>query len=83
MSPEKAFTQQQKDAMVAAIKQAEKDTSGEIRVHIENRSKIDVLDRAGRRFCPLKYAQNGTKKRGTDLRGLTRPQIRNPGRCRD
>ena len=46
MSPEKAFTQQQKDAMVAAIKQAEKDTSGEIRVHIENRSKIDVLDRA-------------------------------------
>ena len=31
MSPEKAFTQQQKDAMVTAIKQAEKDTSGEIR----------------------------------------------------
>ena len=67
MSPEKAFTQQQKDAMVAAIKQAEKDTSGEIRV----------------RFCPLKYAQNGAKKRGTDLRGLTGPQIRNPWRCRD
>lgn len=36
MSPEKAFTQQQKDAMVTAIKLAEKDTSGEIRVHIEN-----------------------------------------------
>lgn len=46
MSPEKAFTQQQKDAMVTAIKLAEKDTSGEIRVHIENHSKIDVLDRA-------------------------------------
>lgn len=53
MSPEKAFTQQQKDAMVAAIKQAEKDTSGEIRVHIENRSKIDVLDRAADVFAHL------------------------------
>ena len=55
MSPEKAFTQQQKDAMVAAIKQAEKDTSGEIRVHIENRSKIDVLDRAAERNGVLIY----------------------------
>ncbi len=54
MSPEKAFTQQQKDAMVAAIKQAEKDTSGEIRVHIENRCKIDVLDRAADVFAQLK-----------------------------
>ena len=53
MSPEKAFTQQQKDAMVAAIKQAEKDTSGEIRVHIENHSKIDVLDRAADVFARL------------------------------
>ena len=53
MSPEKAFTQQQNHAMVAAIKQAEKDTSGEIRVHIENRSKIDVLDRAADVFAHL------------------------------
>ena len=51
MSPEKAFTQQQKDAMVTAIKLAEKDTSGEIRVHIENHSKIDVLDRAADVFA--------------------------------
>ena len=53
MSPEKAFTQQQKDAMVTAIKLAEKDTSGEIRVHIENHSKIDVLDRAADVFAHL------------------------------
>ena len=39
--------------MVAAIKQAEKDTSGEIRVHIENHSKIDVLDRAADVFARL------------------------------
>ena len=31
MSPEKAFTKEQKEAMVAAIQKAEKDTSGEIR----------------------------------------------------
>ena len=54
MSPEKAFTQEQKDAMVAAIRQAEKDTSGEIRVHIENHSKINVLDRAADVFAELK-----------------------------
>ena len=54
MSPEKTFTQQQKESMVAAIKQAEKDTSGEIRVHIENHCKIDVLDRAADVFAQLK-----------------------------
>ena len=54
MSPEKAFTQQQKDAMVTAIKLAEKDTSGEIRIHIENHSKINVLDRAADVFAELK-----------------------------
>lgn len=54
MSPEKSFTKEQKEAMVAAIQQAEKDTSGEIRVHIENRSKIKVLDRAADVFAELK-----------------------------
>ena len=54
MSPETAFTKEQKEAMVAAIQKAEKDTSGEIRVHIENRSKIEVLDRAADVFAELK-----------------------------
>lgn len=54
MSPEKSFTKEQKEAMVAAIQQAEKDTSGEIRVHIENRGKIKVLDRAADVFAELK-----------------------------
>ncbi len=71
MSPEKALYPTTKDAMVAAIKQAEKDTSGEIRVHIENRSKIDVLDRAADVFAHLNMHKNGTKKRGPDLRGPT------------
>lgn len=54
MSPEKSFSKEQKEAMIAAIQQAEKDTSGEIRVHIENRSKIKVLDRAADVFAELK-----------------------------
>ena len=54
MSPEKAFTKEQNAAMVAAIQKAEKDPSGEIRVHIENRSKIEVLDRAADVFAELK-----------------------------
>lgn len=54
MSPEKYFTQEQKDAMVAAIQQAEKDTSGEIRIHVENLCKQEVLDRAAEVFAELK-----------------------------
>lgn len=54
MSPEKHFTQEQKNAIVSAIQQAEKDTSGEIRVHIENHCKNEVLDRAVQVFAELK-----------------------------
>ena len=54
MSLEKYFTQAQKEAMVAAIRQAEKDTSGEIRVHIEKHCKKSPLDRAVEVFAELK-----------------------------
>lgn len=54
MSPEKYFTQEQKNAMISAIQQAEKDTSGEIRIHIENQTKKEVLDRATEVFAELK-----------------------------
>ena len=40
--------------IVEAIKQAEHNTSGEIRVHIEKKCKIDVLDRAANVFAMLK-----------------------------
>lgn len=40
------FTTEQKQQVVAAIKEAEKNTSGEIRVHIDKKCKADVLDRA-------------------------------------
>lgn len=54
MSLEKYFTQAQNDAMVAAIQQAEKNTSGEIRVHIEKHCKKSPLDRAVEVFAELK-----------------------------
>ena len=40
------FTPEQKQQIVAAIHEAEKNTSGEIRVHIDKKCKEDVLDRA-------------------------------------
>ena len=54
MKPSKYFTPEQKTAMVTAIQQAEKDTSGEIRIHFENHAKIEVLDRASQVFAELK-----------------------------
>ena len=48
------FTVDQKKYIEAAIKEAELNTSGEIRVHVENRCKGDVLDRATDVFAMLK-----------------------------
>ena len=48
------FTSEQKQKIVSAIKSAELNTSGEIRVHIENRCKNEVLDRAAIVFASLK-----------------------------
>ena len=54
MIASKFFTPDQKQQIVGAIKNAELDTSGEIRVHIENRCKKEVLDRAAAVFASLK-----------------------------
>jgi len=43
---EKLFTEDQKGRIVEAIKEAELNTSGEIRVHIEKSCPEDVMDRA-------------------------------------
>jgi len=55
------FTPEEKFNITMAIKDAEKDTSGEIRVHIENYCKGDVLDRAAQLFGILKMHK--TEKR--------------------
>lgn len=46
MTAENFFSPEEKQCIIDAIGNAEKDTSGEIRVHIENYCKEDVLDRA-------------------------------------
>jgi len=47
------FTKEQKEIILSAIKESEKDTSGEIRVHIETHCPEDVLDRAAWIFRKL------------------------------
>jgi uncharacterized membrane protein len=48
------FSDQEQAAIVAAIKEAEKNTSGEVQVHLENHCKEDALDRAADIFKILK-----------------------------
>lgn len=55
------FSNEQIDEIKQAILNAELDTSGEIRVHIENKCPGDVLDRASLVFKTLKM--NETKLR--------------------
>jgi len=50
---ENIFSQDEKTRIIRAIKSSEKDTSGEIRVHLENRCSEDVLDRASHLFEKL------------------------------
>jgi uncharacterized membrane protein len=57
------FSKEQQAQILAAVKEAEKETSGEIRVHIESSLKGDVLDRAAWLFKKLEMhktaARNG------------------------
>jgi uncharacterized membrane protein len=61
MKAENFFTREQKDIIVHAIEAAEKQTSGEIRVYIENSCKGDILDRAAYLFKLLDM--HNTKER--------------------
>ena len=47
------FTKEQQSEILASVKEAEKSTSGEIRVHIETSCQEDVLDRAAWIFSKL------------------------------
>ncbi len=53
MGVEKYFSEENKLQITNAIRVAEDDTSGEIRVHIEKHCKSDVLDRAAYIFDKL------------------------------
>ncbi|CAN5153833.1 TPM domain-containing protein [soil metagenome] len=51
---EESFTEEQRNNIVKAVVEAEKNTSGEIQVHIEKYCKENVLDRAAKVFSILK-----------------------------
>ena len=61
MKPSDFLSKDDKALITNAIKNAELNTSGEIRVHIENKCKTDVLDRASYLF--EKLAMHKTEKR--------------------
>lgn len=54
MRPSDLFTKNEKEQIIKAVSDAELKTSGEIRVHIEQNCKEDVLDRAAYVFERLK-----------------------------
>ena len=45
MNIKKFFSQEQKKQIIRAIQEAEKETSGEIRIHLESNCKGEALDR--------------------------------------
>ncbi len=54
MNIKKFFNSAQKEMILQAIREAEKETSGEIRLHIESKCKGDPLQRAIQVFAKLK-----------------------------
>ena len=52
--PERLFSEADRENIIAAIRSAEQETSGEIQVHIENHCGASVLDRAAEVFETLK-----------------------------
>ena len=55
------LTKEEEQEIVEAIRMAEKETSGEIRVHIEKTTSIDAFDRAMEVFHLLKMDQTQLK----------------------
>jgi uncharacterized membrane protein len=55
------FSKEQQDKIVAAIKEAELNTSGEIRVHLEPNCSIDSVERAKQVFEELKMHETELK----------------------
>ncbi len=65
MRPSKFFKEEEKKLISESIREAEKNTSGEIRVHIESKCTGDVMDRAAYLFEKLKMHE--TKLRNAVL----------------
>lgn len=61
MDARKFFTTEQLHEIVEAIRQAEANTSGEIRVHIENHCRGDIMDRSAMVFNILKMNETAER----------------------
>jgi len=61
MSVENFFSKEEKKQITDAIAEAEKNTSGEIRLHMEGHCTIDVLDRAAYIFGKLKMHETAQR----------------------
>jgi len=61
MSVENFFSKEEKKQITDAIAEAEKNTSGEIRLHMEGHCTIDVLDRAAYIFRKLKMHETAQR----------------------
>ena len=61
LSAKDFFTLQEQEAIVCAIRNAEMQTSGEVRVHIEDACPVEALDRAAAVFAALQLHK--TKQR--------------------
>jgi len=61
MSVENFFTTDEKKQITDSIAQAELNTSGEIRLHVEGKCKIDVLDRAAYVFEKLEMHETAQR----------------------
>ncbi len=61
MNPAKFLSKEEQQRIVQAIQEAEKETSGEIRLHIESRCKGDPLERAKVIFQKLKMHQTALR----------------------
>jgi uncharacterized membrane protein len=58
LSKKDFFSEEEKNRIVAAIQEAEHQTSGEIRIYIESRCRyVDALDRAAEVFLHLKMGE--------------------------
>ncbi len=62
LSKKDFFSDQEKSRIVAAIREAEQQTSGEIRVYVESRCRfVDPLDRAAEVFTILKMEKTAAQ----------------------
>jgi uncharacterized membrane protein len=59
--PIEFFTQQEEQEIIAAIKEAENNTSGEIRVHLEQHTDDDHFERSKTVFCELGMDQTALR----------------------